>query len=311
MVEAIICGPTAAGKSKIAFELAKANGFEIISADSRQIYKGLEIGTAQVSQKEQEEVPHHFMGFLLPSEPYSVNRFRDDVMLLLKNNPEKRFIIAGGTGLYIRALLYQQKQKRQEVPDSIKQIVHEMILNKGAGEVHKELAQKDPQVALKIHPNDKFRIAKAMENLLTTGNSYQFYDYSDDTHELFQKTKIFVINQSRECLYKKINERTLSMIEQGWVEEVKTLLKAPNAEDLPCLNALGYKQIVPYVQKQCDLEIIVKKVQQLTRNFAKKQITFFKSQLKNGEFIDFERFLKIGNKNCWKWTETLDGLRDS
>ncbi|MFC1583916.1 tRNA (adenosine(37)-N6)-dimethylallyltransferase MiaA [Fibrobacterota bacterium] len=302
MIAAIICGATATGKSEIAYKLARANGFEIISADSRQIYQGMDIGTGQVGPDWKKEVPHHFMGIVPPTQPYSVDRYRKEVTAFLGQNREKTFIVAGGTGLYIKALLYPQKKERKPVPEEIKIIAARKLQDLGSDAVYRELQKRDPEVAGNIHPHDRFRLSKAYENFLLTGKSYRDYGFKQEKHPMFERIPIIHIHIERSRLYKRINQKVEQMIEDGWIDEVRNLLRDNPGAELPGLNALGYSWIIDHVQGKTSIREVIAKIQQNTRNYAKKQVTFFKNQFSGARIMDYFQWSKTLESAQWKWT---------
>src|SRR5690606_12559225 len=168
MLVAVLCGATAIGKSALALELAKANGFEILSADSRQIYRGLEIGTGAPTSAEKASVPHHLTGFVDPAETFSPREYPAHVHRLLDARPGTRFLLVGGTGLYLKELLFPSPFDRGPTPENVKAEVQERIRKEGLPALHAELLRLDPEGARALHPNDGYRIAKRLENLLLT-----------------------------------------------------------------------------------------------------------------------------------------------
>ncbi len=310
MIKMILTGATATGKSKFAYFLARLNGCEIISADSRQIYREMNIGTGQVDKSWRQEIPHHFMGFLSPLKSYSVFRFRKEVMEFVARNDNKDFIVVGGTGLYIKSLLYRQQEERAPIPTSIRDKVKNDIHIYGTKHVHSQLSAIDPASAKKIHPNDGFRVAKAYEHYLMTGESYQKLSALKEIHPDFVDVPLLCLERPRAEIYDRINKRVCEMVEQGWVKEVRRMLNNYDKKSLPCLNALGYRQMVEHCSGFCDLNTTISKIQQLTRKFAKKQITFFKTQLPSSIHVEDKVLFSLGEKSHWRLKPLLKSIFD-
>jgi tRNA dimethylallyltransferase len=301
MIAGIICGATGVGKSEIALKLAETNGFEVISADSRQIYQGLEVGTCQVSQSWRGKIPHHFMGFLDPSKSYSAHQYQQEVNLFLQSAGQKKFLVVGGTGMYIKALIYPQKQSRKAVPIKIKETVAEKLKKGDSQEAYKELKKLDPEVAKKIHPHDRYRIAKALENHLVTGRTYRDFSAGREKSRIFRDVPIICITRERESLYKIINSRVIKMIENGWIDEVKELLERYSSTDIACFNSLGYGEVVDYLTGKFTKTEMIEKIRQFTRNYAKRQVTYFRHQFPEASLWDHDELLRSLESCQWIW----------
>jgi tRNA dimethylallyltransferase len=277
MIAAVICGPTGVGKSKLAIDYALKNNCEIISADSRQVYAEVPIGTAQVTSEEKKKVPHHLMGFLNPRETISHQEYKERVFQILKKNPNQKFLLVGGTGLYIKSVLYQQPKDHVIIPEDVSVQVQKEIREVGLFNVYQKLKDLDSVVTEKIHPNDVYRITKAYEYCLATGTLYSDRDMLGK-EPMFVDVPIWTISMDRDLLYQRINQRVELMVAQGWVDEVRALWAKYPDESLGVWNALGYLELLEYCKGNMDLGDVMSQIKQQTRRFAKRQITFFKHQ---------------------------------
>lgn len=270
-----IVGPTAVGKTDIAMELACKIDAEIISADSRQVYKYLNIGTAKPMAREQKKVKFHLIDLLNPDENYSCGRFARDAEKLIEEILAcgRIPIICGGTGLYIKAL-FNPLHPLPEASKSLKLSVQRLLKEKGIEYLYQDLKKIDPEWANKIHPRDKQRILRGIEVYEITKIPLSELIKKEKAQARYKPFYIGLI-RPREELYKKIDERYDRMIELGLVEEVKDILKMGYAPDCPGLRTIGYKEMIEYLSGKCDLKTAIKKAKQHTRNFAKRQIRWF------------------------------------
>lgn len=269
----IIGGPTASGKSSLAIDLAlKFNG-EVVSADSMQIYKGANIGTGKVTQSETRGVIHHMIDILSPDEQYSVGQYLQDVKNVIAEIHEKNKlpIIAGGTGLYINAIINGLNFSDAVKSDIVREKWKKIASQNGNQFVYDYLKKIDPLSANKISLNDLKRIIRAIEIYEVTGKTKSD---SITVSECPYNYLFFIINHNREQIYEAINERVDIMFEKGLYEEALKLEKFKHCQSM---QAIGYKQIFEFVDgKFADLETLKHTIKQLTRNYAKRQITFFK-----------------------------------
>ena len=286
MIVGVVCGPTGVGKSKLAIDYALKNNCEIISADSRQVYAEVPIGTAQVTFEERKQVPHHLMGFLSPQEDISHQEYRERVLQILKENPNTKFLLVGGTGLYIKSVLYKQPKGSIVIPNDVSEKVQKEIKELGLYSVYQKLEEVDKVFAAKIHPNDVYRLTKAYEYYLTTRNPYSEREMQEKELD-FMDVPIWNVSIDRDLLYKRTNQRVKQMVAQGWVKEVQSLWEKYPDESLGVWNSLGYLELLEYCRRKRDLEEVISQIQQQTRRFAKRQITFFKHQ-----FPESRDFLK-------------------
>ena len=273
----VIFGATATGKTKIAIELARKLKTEIINADSMYIYKDLNIGTAKPSREEMSGIKHHLIDHISSENDYNVINFRSDAKktLILFNNNKLLPIIVGGTGFYINSLITNYSYGNDSHSESLR---HELLsdLNKyGKEYLYNKLKEIDPEVASTLHVNDTSRIIRAIEIKLITGNSKNMI--INNKSPLLTKPLLIGLNTPREELYKKINIRVDQMLKAGLINEVSELYsRGLTPENSQSMRGIGYKEIVDYLRGNCTLEIAIDKIKQHTRNYAKRQITWFK-----------------------------------
>ncbi len=285
MLKAIICGATAVGKSAFALNLARRNEFTIISADSRQMYADLHIGVNSPSPEEQVLIPHYLVSCLPITQTFSPREFALTTEKILNENPQTNFIVVGGSGLYLKEWLYPAMQTRGETPLAIKAEVEERVAQKGLAILHAEMLQLDPLAAAKVHPHDGFRIRKLWENFLITGQSYTAFASQKHIANEYASVPLLWIDEERDALYNRIDQRTKQMLKTGWLDEIQQLLKQNLDWESPGLQAIGYKELADTVTGKLPLEKAVHLIQQQTRKYAKKQITFFKNQFPTAKRI--------------------------
>lgn len=273
----VIAGPTAVGKTDLCIRLAQHFGSEIVSADSRQIYKELKIGTAIPSQDQLKQVQHHFIGNKSIQDYYNASKYEFEVLDLLRTlfQKHKIIILTGGSGLYIDALCYGIDDL-PDVDPEIRQSLMEKYANEGIESLRKMLKKLDPehydQVDLKNHK----RLLKALEVCIQTGKPYtSFLTRNNKTRDF--NIILIGLNRYREELYNRINQRTIQMIDDGLVAEVQSILSLlPNCRELNALNTVGYKEIFAHLDGMINLEKAIDLIQRNTRKYARKQITWFR-----------------------------------
>ena len=274
----VICGPTASGKTRLGIELAKKIDGEIVSCDSMQIYKDMTIGTAKPTEEERSEAVHHLVDFVLPSERYSVAEYRKDAENTIEQIIEKnkKPIIVGGTGLYLNSLVYGIDYPNIVTDLNYRQELEEKVNKEGLESLYKEATKIDSKAIEKISPNDKKRILRILEIYHSTGKTKTEIEADSRKNGPKFDYKIFVLNMDREKLYDRINRRVDLMIENGLIEEVKTLLE--KYKEFPtAMQGLGYKEVVEYLENKTTKDEMIDKIKQETRRYAKRQITWFKS----------------------------------
>jgi tRNA dimethylallyltransferase len=274
-----IVGPTAVGKTATAIELAKQLNGEVISIDSRQVYKGLDIGTAKPTLRQQQEIPHHLVDILDLDEQISAGAYRK---LALKTVNEIRSrgklpIFVGGSGMYIRALI--RGIFRESCTDMvIRRRIRNELQEKGTAALYNRLLDIDPELAIKIHLNDVKRITRALEIYEITGKPPSEHYQAQPTNPPFPH-QIFVLTMERELLYRHIDTRVDEMITNGLVREVELLLNRGLRQNLDLLLTLGYREVIQYLDGNCSYEELVENVKRNTRRYAKRQLTWFRNQL--------------------------------
>ena len=273
----VIGGPTASGKSKIGIELAKKIEGEIISADSMQIYKDMNIGTAKPSEEEKEGIVHHMLDFVLPSERYSVSDFKRDAEKIIKEiiQKEKTPIIVGGTGLYINSLIYNIEFPQIETDLEYRKKLEDIVEKEGLENLYNEACKIDKEAMEKISPNDRKRILRVLEIHKSTGKTKTEQDKASRENEPIYDYKVFAIDFEREKLYDRINQRVDIMLEMGLVEEVRNLLN--NYSEFPtAMQGLGYKEVREYLENRITYEEMIELLKMETRRYAKRQLTWFR-----------------------------------
>jgi len=295
-----IMGPTASGKTTLAIDLVQNYPFEIISVDSALIYKDMDIGTAKPNQDELELAPHHLIDFLDPAQSYSVADFRRDALVKIDeiHAREKVPLLVGGTMLYHRALIYGLSQ----LPSSDNQIrerLNAIMADKGSNYLHQQLSQVDPLSAKKIHPNDPQRIQRALEVYEITGKSLSTLQQQSKQQALDKPIyKIVIAPENRDVLRERIAIRFRQMMKQGFVEEVQKLHQREDLSlALPSMRSVGYRQVWEYLEKQLSYEEMLQQGINITRQFAKRQMTWLRKEqdalwLKTEDSNNLERVYK-------------------
>jgi tRNA dimethylallyltransferase len=272
----VICGPTASGKSELALRLAELLDGEIVNADSMQVYRGMDIGTAKPSADERSRIPHHLIDIVRPDQPFSAADFSEAADTAIHNicSRGKRAIVAGGTGLYIRSLLkglVDSPGSTEEIRQELRTEAHE----RGNLAMLEELRQVDPKLAEQIHPNNLVRIIRALEVFRTTGiplsNYQQEHGFSDQRYRSLQ----IGIRVERPLLYSRIDERVNQMLERGLLQEVQQLLSAGYSLETKAMRAIGYKEINAHLAGEYSLDEAIRLIKRNTRHYAKRQLTWF------------------------------------
>ena len=273
----VICGPTASGKTALSIELAKKINGEIISADSMQIYKEMNIGTAKPTKEEMQGIKHYLLDFVSPNERYSVAQYKQDAKNAIKEiiSKGKIPIIVGGTGLYIDSLIYEIEYNDIKIDENYRKELEKIIEEQGLEKLYKNAMQIDPIAMEKISVNDKKRIMRDLEIYKATGKTKTEQELESRKKPVEFDYKVYAINWDRETLYQRINKRVDIMIEQGLIDEVKNILekydKFPTA-----MQGLGYKEVVDYINGIYTKEEMIDKIKMETRRYAKRQLTWFR-----------------------------------
>ena len=274
----IICGPTGVGKTSVAMQLAENLAGEIISADSRQVYKYMNIGTAKPTPEELASVPHHLIDIIDPDEKFTAGEFvkkADLAITKIKKNKRIPFVV-GGTGFYIKSLSYGLC-KIPPIPAAIRNELKQETEKNGVQALHETLKEIDPIAAQKIESNDGNRIVRALEVYRVTGFPISSYWQKDTLEKRYQYFTIY-LNQERSELYEKINSRIDKMVQEGLFDEFKHLLEMGYTQNDPGMNSLGYKEFFDHINGVYDWHTTVDLIKQHMRNYAKRQLTWFNKQ---------------------------------
>ena len=273
----VIVGPTAVGKTYISVELAKKLNTEIISADSMQIYKGMNIGTAKITEEEKQGIIHHMIDIINPDEEYSVSEFKYDAEKIIDRLlSENRIpIIVGGSGLYVNSLIYDLDFGNTKSNKKLREYYTYYYKEHGEDALYDKLLKIDPVAAEKIHKNNIKRIIRALEVYDITG--VKFSELNTDIRKKSNKYDCILIGLSmeRKVLYERINQRVDEMLSKGLVDEVSSLIKKGYGKNLVSMRGIGYKEIIEYLEGNTDYEEAVNTLKQNTRRFAKRQYTWF------------------------------------
>lgn len=276
----ILTGPTAVGKTDLSIALAKSLSGEIISADSMQVYRHMDIGSAKVTAEEMQGVPHHLIDVLDPKEPFDVVQFQTMAKQAMEGIYARRHIpiVAGGTGFYIQALIYDIDFKENDGSPAIRRELERLDSEKGCEYLHNMLQEIDPESAAAIHANNRKRVIRAIEYYRMTGQPISEHNRQEREKQSPYRFYYYVLNCERSLLYERIDRRVDQMMEQGLVEEVRHLKKMGCARGMVSMQGLGYKEILDYLDGQCTLEEAVRVIKRDTRHFAKRQLTWFKRE---------------------------------
>lgn len=273
----VICGPTASGKTALSIELAKKINGEIVSADSMQIYKDMNIGTAKPTQEEMQGIKHYLLDCVSPDIRYSVAQYKQDAKSAIKKilSKGKIPIVVGGTGLYVDSLIYEIEYNDIKIDENYRKELEEIVEKEGLQRLYQMAIKIDPVAMEKISQNDQKRIMRVLEIYKATGKTKTEQEIESRKNPVEYDYKIFAINWDREVLYKRINKRVDIMIEQGLIEEVKNILE--KYKEFPtAMQGLGYKEVVDYLNGLYTKEEMIEKIKMETRRYAKRQLTWFR-----------------------------------
>lgn len=290
----IIAGPTAVGKTKTSIELAKALNTEIISADSIQIYRGCDIGSAKVTTEEMQGIKHHLIDIKEPYENYSVKEYREDAFNIINElHAENKIpIVCGGTGFYINSLIYDMNLDDNSQDDFVREKIYEMYEEKGIDYIRDALFYIDKKSFDRINVNDTKRNIRAIEYFICTGNKF-----SDTFNSIREINNIitfsyYALEMQRDLLYDRINKRVDLMLEEGLIDEVKNLMSNGITKENQSMQAIGYKEIIKYLEGEWDYNFAIDKLKQFSRNYAKRQLTWFRND-SNVKMIDVNEFNNV------------------
>lgn len=292
-----VVGPTASGKTSLGVELAKHFGGEVVSADSMQIYKYMDIATAKPTVAEMQGIPHHMMDFLLPTEPYSVAKYKEDAMKCIEDiaSRGKIPVIVGGTGLYVDTLLYNTEFFDIKIDEKLRKSLYEKCEKLGCDKMWEELKEIDPVSAESIHKNNRKKIIRALEVYYQTGKTIsQQTKLSRLSGEVLDYKIIGLSARNRDVLYDRINRRVDIMLKDGLLEEAKDFFEKYNTAT--AAQAIGYKELLPFFESRLSLEECAENLKMQTRRYAKRQLTWFRrneninwlyiDDYKDGELIE-------------------------
>ena len=276
----ILSGPTAVGKTALSIELAKSINGAIISADSMQVYKGMDIGSAKIMPEEMQGIPHYLIDVLEPEEEFNIVRFQEMAKKALKEIYGKGQIpiIAGGTGFYIQSLLYDIDFSNQDTNDSYRKQLEEFAKIHGAEALHEQLKEIDPVSYETIHANNIKRVIRALEFYHLSGEPISAHNEKERQKDSPYNFAYFVLNDDRQTIYDKIDVRVDIMVKNGLLDEVKALKTKGYHKQMVSMQGLGYKEILSYLDGECTLEEAIYTIKLETRHFAKRQLTWFRRE---------------------------------
>lgn len=303
----ILTGPTAAGKTKLSIALAKAINGEIISADSMQVYRHMDIGSAKIKPEEMGGVTHYLVDILEPTEDFNVVLFQKYAKEAIEQIYAKGKIpiLVGGTGFYIQSVLYDIDFTENDEDTKLRRQLEELANQKGAQYLHNMLKECDPKAAEEIHANNIKRVIRAIEYNRQTGGKISEHNEVERQKESAYDSRYFVLTDERERLYHNIDKRVDIMLEEGLVEEVKRLLDMGCKRESTAMQGLGYKEIIAYLLGEITLEEAVYLIKRDTRHFAKRQLTWFRRE-KDVIWVEKDKFAYDEGKmleyiiHCWK-----------
>jgi len=274
----VICGPTGVGKTTLSIAIASRFNGEIIGADSMQIYRYMDIGTAKPTKTERSRIPHHMIDIIDPDEPFDAVKYaRTAGGIIVQNNQcEMVSFVVGGTGLYIKALIHGLFEEKTSDP-VIREEYKTIAAQHGTQHLHEQLSTIDPIAAQKLHPHDTYRIIRALEVHRLTGKSISEYHRRHGFSERRYDVLKIGLNMVRSLLYERIDRRVKHMMASGFVEEVNQLLHMGYSKDLKSMQSIGYKHVVDYIQNRLSLEDATRMMKRDTRRYAKRQFTWFRA----------------------------------
>lgn len=273
----VICGPTASGKTSLSIELAKKIDGEIISADSMQIYKEMDIGTAKPSKEEKQGIKHYLLDFVSPEERYSVADYKRDAKKAIEEILEKGKIpiVVGGTGLYVDSLIYEIEYPNIEFDEEYRKLLEKRVEQEGLEALYQEAAQIDSLAIEKISQNDEKRILRILEIYHATGKNKTEQEKLSRVNPVPYDYQVYALKWDRELLYERINKRVDIMLEQGLIKEVEEIWK--KYDHFPtAMQGLGYKEVVEFLEGKSTKEEMIEKLKMETRRYAKRQMTWFR-----------------------------------
>lgn len=273
----VLIGPTAVGKTRLSLDIAKSWKAEIISGDSMQVYRGMDIGTAKINEEEREGIPHHLIDICDPEQPYSAAEFQAGARRAIEEIAARGKLpfIVGGTGLYVESVCYEYRFAENGSDEEFRSAQEAFAAENGAAALHQRLAAIDPEAAQRLHPNDQRRVIRALEVHHLTGMTFTEQQKGQKKESPYELC-IIGLTMDRAELYRRIELRIDMMLEQGLVEEVERLMKRDLPPHAVPMQALGYKEIAEYLRGHCTLDAAVERLKRDTRRFAKRQLSWFR-----------------------------------
>ncbi|MPQ43939.1 tRNA (adenosine(37)-N6)-dimethylallyltransferase MiaA [Clostridium tarantellae] len=288
----IIAGPTAVGKTAISIELAKELNGEIISTDSMQIYKYMDIGSAKITEEEMEGIPHHLIDFVDPHNEFSVSEFKVLAEKKIKeiHTKGKLPILAGGTGLYINSIICDMNFTESEKDEAYREFLWNLAEERGNEYLHNMLKDIDLESYEKIHFNNRKRVIRALEVYKITGKPFSSFKAKNNIYTSPYNIYYYVLDMDREKLYDRINKRVDIMMNKGLINEVKYLQSIGLTENMQSMKGIGYKEILYYLGKKLSLDESIEMIKQGSRNYAKRQLTWFRKDPRS-KFINKDKYV--------------------
>jgi len=287
----ILAGPTAVGKTEISIKLAKKLNGEIISCDSMQIYKEMDIGSAKITKEEMKGIEHYLVDIISPNEEFSVAQFKEHAEEAISKIYDKNKIpmVVGGTGLYINSLIYNYSFGDTSKDEKYREYLSSLAEQNGKDYVHNMLKEIDEDSFQKLYPNDLKRVIRALEVYKTTGKTMSEYLAEQNVYDIPYNVYYYVLTMNREKLYERINKRVDIMIEKGLLEEVIALKNKGYTEDMQSMKGIGYKELLYHLKGEISLEKSIDMIKQFSRNYAKRQLTWFRKDPRV-VWVDKDRF---------------------
>ena len=288
----ILTGPTAVGKTDLSIKLSKSLNAEIISADSMQIYKYMDIGSAKVTKEEMDGVVHYMIDEVTPDVPFSVSEFqmRSEKYIEEINKKGNNVLITGGTGLYLNSLIYNMDFAKSNANNEIREKLEQELAENGIDYMHEKLRGLDEEAANRIHKNNTKRVIRAIEVCMS---GQKMNDFSKDLrYNEKYKPIIIVLNRDREVLYQRINKRVDIMLENGLLDEVKELLKMGYTKDMISMQGIGYKEMIKYLDGEYTYDEAIEIIKRDSRRYAKRQLTWFK-RYQDAKWFDLDKYQDI------------------
>lgn len=288
----VLAGPTAVGKTALSIELAKRLNGEIVSTDSMQIYKYMDIGSAKVTKEEMDGVVHYMIDEVTPDVPFSVSEFqmRSEKYIEEINKKGKNVLITGGTGLYLNSLIYNMDFAKSNANNEIREKLEQELAENGIDYMHEKLRGLDEEAANRIHKNNTKRVIRAIEVCMS---GQKMNDFSKDLrYNEKYKPIIIVLNRDREVLYQRINKRVDIMLENGLLDEVKELLKMGYTKDMISMQGIGYKEMIKYLDGEYTYDEAIEIIKRDSRRYAKRQLTWFK-RYQDAKWFDLDKYQDI------------------